>query len=106
MTGVQTCALPIWGGWVKAGLIGALVLVLVAAGLTTFKYRTEFLTRRVVIIADESPVQNGPSQNAGIEFQGAPGLVAEVLSESGGYYSVLFENKRRGWIRRELVAEV
>lgn len=94
------------GGWVRAGVIATLVLVLAAAGLTTFKYRTEFLTRRVVIIADESPVQNGPSQNAGIEFQGAPGLVAEVLTESGGYYNVLFENKRRGWIRRDLVAEV
>lgn len=91
---------------VRISMIGALVLVLAAAGLTTFKYRTEYLTRRVVIIAEESPVQNGPNPNAGIEFQGAPGLVAEVLAESGDYVSVLFENKRRGWIRRDLIAEV
>ncbi|MDD4918062.1 MAG: tetratricopeptide repeat protein [candidate division Zixibacteria bacterium] len=94
------------GGWVRLGVVAALVLATAAAGLTTYKYRTEYLTRRVVVVADESPVYNGPTANADVEFQGAPGLVAEVLGESGAYLNVLFENKRRGWVRRDLVAEV
>jgi tetratricopeptide (TPR) repeat protein len=94
------------GPLVKSGMIAGLVLVLVLAGLTTYKYRTDYLTERVVIVADESPVLNGPTPNADVEFQGAPGLVAEVLTRSGDYYNVLFENKRRGWIRNDLVAEV
>ena len=92
--------------WVRVGVIVTLLLMLTSAGLTTFKYRTAYLTERVVIVAEESIVRNGPTENADIEFRGAPGLVAEVLSRSGKYYNVLFENKRRGWIHRDLVAEV
>ena len=94
------------GPLIKTGVIIGLVLVVVLAGLTTYKYRTDYLTERVVIISEESPILNGPTPNADVEFQGAPGLVAEVLAKSGSYYSVLFENKRRGWIERDLVAEV
>ncbi len=82
------------------------VLLFASAGLTTFKYRTDYLTRRVVIVAEEAPVRNGPTENADVEFQGAPGLVAEIVRTSGDYYNVLFENKRQGWIKRDLVAEV
>lgn len=99
-------ALGFQGIWSRLAVVVTLVLVVAAAGLTTYKYRTEYLTRRVVIVAEESPVYNGPTRNADIEFQGAPGLVAEVLAESGDYLNVLFENKRRGWVRRDLVAEV
>ncbi|HWR82542.1 MAG TPA: tetratricopeptide repeat protein [Candidatus Deferrimicrobium sp.] len=84
----------------------ALVMLTVSAGLTTFKYRHEFLTRRGVIIAEEAPVNTGPSEQSGVELQGAPGLVVEILSETSDYYSVLFENKRRGWIKKDLIAEI
>jgi tetratricopeptide (TPR) repeat protein len=91
---------------VRVGLVLSLLLVVITLGMTTFKYRHDYLTRRAVIIAEESPVLTGPSDQSDIELDGAPGLIVEILDESGDYYSVLFENKRRGWISKELVAEI
>lgn len=90
----------------KAGLTVALVLLVASAGITTFKYRTDYLTRRGVILEEDATVRTGPSRELDVELQGSPGLVVEILDESGDWYNVLFENKRRGWIRKELVAEV
>ncbi len=91
-------------GAIRVATILLLVLVLITSGLTTYKYRTEFLTERAVVINDDSPVRSGPTEKAEIEFQGASGLVVEILSQSGEYYNVLFENKRKGWIHRDNTA--
>jgi len=94
------------GAAVRAGVIVAFVLLVVTAGLTTVKYDMDFLTTRAVITADECAVYTGPSDLSPKELDAAPGLVVEVLSESGDYYNVLFENKRRGWIRKDLVTVI
>ncbi len=91
---------------VRLAAVLTLVLLVVSVSLTTFKYRHEFLTRRAVIIAEEAPVLTGPTEQSDVELQGAPGLIVEILAETPEYYNVLFENKRRGWIQRDLVAEV
>ncbi len=91
---------------VRIGIILALILLVVSTSLTTFKYRHEFLTRRGVIVVEEAPVKTGPSEQSDIELQGASGLIVEILAETGDYYNVLFENKRRGWIEKHLVAEI
>ena len=91
---------------VRIGAIVAVVFLFVVGGLTSFKYRTDYLTRRAVIIADECPVRTGASEQSDMELQGAPGLVVEIMSETSDYYNVLFENKRRGWVKKELVAEI
>jgi tetratricopeptide (TPR) repeat protein len=83
-----------------------LIALMVFSGLTTFKYRNDYLTRRAVIIAEESTILNGPVANSDVEFQGAPGLIVEIINESGNFYNVLFENKRRGWIQKDLLAEI
>lgn len=80
-----------------------LILVVISAGLTTFKYRTDFLNKRAVILAQESSVYSGPSANSDLEFEGSPGLVVEIVRESGDFYDVLFENKRRGWVKKDLL---
>jgi len=90
----------------RIGVTTILILLVIFSWLTTFKYRHDYLTERAVIIADECPVTTGPSEQSDIELEAAPGLVVEILSESGDYYNVLFENKRRGWIKKELVAEI
>jgi len=87
-------------------VVVSLILLLVGGGMTTFKYRNDYLTPRAVIIADESPVYTGPSKQSDIELRGAPGLVVEILSESGDFLNVLFENKRRGWIESDRVARI
>ncbi|MEW6050581.1 MAG: tetratricopeptide repeat protein [Candidatus Zixiibacteriota bacterium] len=86
--------------------IVALSLFVLASALTTFKYRSEFQTRHAVIVAQECPVRTGPTDQSDLELQGAPGLVVEIVSESNDYYNVVFENMRRGWIKKSLVAEV
>lgn len=96
--------LGMWSTATKAGAIVSLVLLLTVAGLTTFKYRTEYLTERAVIVADDSPVYTGPSDQSDKELEGAPGLVVKIIDQSGDYYNVLFENMRRGWIKKDLVA--
>jgi tetratricopeptide (TPR) repeat protein len=100
-----------WGAGINNSLVRlttviSLILLLIACGLTSFKYRHDFLTRRAVIVANESPVYTGPSEQSDLELEGAPGLVVEILAESTDYFNVLFENKRRGWISRNLVAEI
>ena len=92
--------------WLRIVTAVSLVLLVAAGSLTTFKYRYDFLTPRAVIISEESPVYTGASEQSVIELQGAPGLVVEILSESGDYLNVLFENKRRGWIKADLVARI
>jgi tetratricopeptide (TPR) repeat protein len=92
--------------WLRSLLIVSLVLLVLAAGLTTYKYRHDYVTRRAVVVAEDSPVYTGPSENSDLELQGAPGLIVEILDESGDYYEVLFENRRRGWIAKDLVAIV
>ena len=92
--------------WLRRSIILALVLLLVSAVFTTFKYRHDFLTRWAVLTCEQCPVYIGPSDDLDIELQGAPGLVVEIIDQSGDWYNVLFENKRQGWIRQDLVAEV
>ena len=91
---------------IDAVIISVLCLTIFAAGLTSFKYRVDYLDRRAVILAPDAPVYSGPSSNTELELRGAPGLVVELLQESGDYYNVLLENKRRGWIKKDLVAEI
>lgn len=90
----------------RPAIVTFLVLVIVASAVTTFKYRTDYLTRRAVLTREETPVRTGPSEDLEIELQGAPGLVVQIVDESGDWVNVLFENKRRGWVRKELVAEI
>ncbi|MFH1302944.1 MAG: tetratricopeptide repeat protein [Planctomycetota bacterium] len=97
-------------GWRVGAMRIVIIPLLVLTGLgmmaTTLKYRYDYLVWRGVLVAEDCPVRTGPSDQSEIELAGAPGLVVEILSESGEYYNVLFENKRRGWILKELVAVV
>ena len=93
-------------GLAKVLLVVSVLLLVLVSGLTTYKYRTEYITKRAVILAEQSPVYTGPSAQADVELQGAPGLLVEILGEDTGFYNVLFENGRRGWIKADLVAVI
>ena len=94
------------GPAIRIGITVSLVLLIVVGSLTSFKYRHNYLVPRGVIVAEECPVMTGPSETLDVEFEAGPGLVIEILSESGSYYNVLFENKRRGWIEKHLVTVI
>lgn len=92
--------------WVKSGIIVSLVLLIVVGSLTTFKYNRDYLVTKGVVVGSNSPVLTGPSETLDVDFEAAPGLVVTILSESGDYYNVLFENKRRGWMQKQLIAVI
>jgi len=94
------------GQLVRPGITFALALLLIMSALTTLKYNNDYFTQRAVIIAEDSVVRTGPSVNSDKELDASPGLVVEILSESGDFYNVLFENKRQGWIKKDLVAVI
>lgn len=91
---------------VRSGLVISLILFVIISGLTTFKYRNDYLTRRAVVIAEQPDVYTGASEQSDVELEAAPGLIVEILSESSEFYNVLFENKRRGWIKKGFIAEI
>jgi len=94
------------GSEVRIALGVLSVLLAVAVFATTFKYRHDFVARRAVVVAEDSPVLSGPTPQAQTELHGAPGLIVEIVGVSGDYYNVLFENKRRGWILKDQVSVV
>lgn len=93
-------------GWVKPAIITMLILLVCMAVLTTYKYQHDFVTRWAVVVGEEVSVMSGPSDSASLEFQGEPGLVVRIAGESSDYYDVIFENQRRGWVKKSLLAEV
>lgn len=91
---------------IRIATIAALIVLILVSSLTTFKYRNDYLNKQAVIVAEECPVLTGPSDQSDVELQGAPGLVVQILAESSDYYNVQFENMRRGWVKKGLIAEV
>lgn len=85
--------------------IVSLSLFVVMASLTSYKYQTDYAARRAVIVSQKSIILSGPSEQSDQEFEGSPGLVVEILSESGDYVNVIFSNKRRGWIAKNALEE-
>lgn len=75
-----------------------LAVYLSAAGLTTYKYRSEFVTDRAVIVHPETPVTNRPAVDGELEFEAVAGLEVEIRDESDGFALALFDNKRQGWV--------
>ncbi|MBK7141670.1 MAG: tetratricopeptide repeat protein [bacterium] len=90
----------------KPAIIFVLILLVCSSILTSYKYHHDFVTRWAVVVGEEVNVLSGPVESAGLEFQGEPGLVVRIAGESGDYYDVIFENQRRGWVQKSLLAEV
>lgn len=84
----------------KIALFSLLALVIISSGMTTYIYRTDYLTEKGVVVSDEARIFSGPGEDNDVEFVGGFGLEFEVERESGDYYLVLFENKRKGWIHK------
>ncbi len=71
--------------------------------LTTFKYQSEFSADRAVVVLPDLPVSDKSASDGDLEFVASAGLEVEILNSSNGFYFVLFENKRRGWLRAAAV---
>jgi TPR repeat protein len=91
---------------IRGALVASLLLLVVSAFATTFKYRHDYATMRAVVVAEDCPVQSGPTDQSQTELRGAPGLVVEIVGQAGDYFQVRFENKRQGWVRRDQLAVI
>jgi tetratricopeptide (TPR) repeat protein len=94
------------GALLRAAITVGVTLLVVSSLLTPVKYNADYLTRRGVIVAEECTVRTGPSLSSETELEAVPGLIVEILDETGDFVNVLFENKRRGWIEKDLVAVI
>jgi tetratricopeptide (TPR) repeat protein len=90
----------------RSGVNVLVVAVLILGGLTSWKYRSDFLDRRAVVIEESATVYTGPSTGSDVELQAAPGLVVEIIGQSGEFYNVLFANKRRGWMKSSQIETI
>jgi len=88
------------GGLVKLISISLLILFVVVAGLTTYKFRREYVTKTGVIVAENTKILSSPANDGEVEFIGNFGLVFTVEKSVEDYYLVIFENKRKGWIKK------
>nr|MBN2276756.1 tetratricopeptide repeat protein [candidate division Zixibacteria bacterium] len=89
------------GSAVKITAISLVVMFIIGAGLTTYKFRSEYLEQTGVIVAQEPRILSAPTDNGELEFNGNFGLTFIVEKSVEDYYLVIFENKRKGWIKRE-----
>lgn len=90
-------------GGLGVRLIGYLLFVamVITLGMATYKFRNDVLTEKGVIIATESSIYSAPAADSDVEFVGTYGLTFEVLGAADEYRLVVFENKRRGWIKKD-----
>ncbi len=91
------------GGLIRIAGYSILALLIIFSGMTTFKYRTEYLTHRGVIVAQEAQVYSGPGEDNDLEFVAAQGLTFDIENSLEKYYLVTFANKRKGWISKDSV---
>ncbi len=87
----------------RLSILGFGAVFLCMLFLTTFKYQNEFSADRAVVVLPDLPVSDKPATDGDLEFVASAGLEVEILDSSNGYYLVLFENKRRGWLRASAV---
>lgn len=79
------------------------IVLLVSSVMTTYKYRTDYMREIGVVVAAEANIYSGPGAGHDLEFVGSYGLTFTVERAEDDYYLVIFENKRKGWIAKDLV---
>ncbi|MBN2226897.1 MAG: hypothetical protein JW763_06000 [candidate division Zixibacteria bacterium] len=92
-------------GGIGIRIIGYILVIvlLISSAMTTYKYRTDYGRETGVVIAPEANVYSGPGEGHDLEFVGSYGLTFMVERAKDNYYLVIFENKRKGWIEKQLV---
>ena len=92
--------------WLRGAITICSILLVMSVFATTFKYRHDYVTKRGVVVAEDCPVQSGPTDQTATELHGAPGLVVEIIGRSSDYVQVVFENKRQGWVRYDKIETI
>jgi len=91
---------------VRTATVFTIILLIFSSLATTWKYRESHVRQHAVIVSETSPIHTGPSEQADIDFEGASGLVVEIIGETEDFFHVRLENTRSGWIKKDLIAPV
>jgi tetratricopeptide (TPR) repeat protein len=83
-----------------------MILFVVATILTAAKFDRDILTRRGVVVVQQTDVKNGPGEDFNTKFTAHAGLMFKIEREEAGYYWVNFENRLKGWILKSVAAEI
>lgn len=95
--------------WVYLPNLVTVLLVatfLFCSAFAAVKYDRDVLTRRGVILTQQIEIKNGPGTDFNDQFTAHAGLVFMIEREEAGYYLVNFENRLKGWVIKEAVAEI
>lgn len=85
----------------------AVVVIFVIAGIfTAVKVDRDVLTRKGVVLAEQVEVKSGPDEDFKSKFTAHAGLTFNIDREESGYYWVNFENRLKGWIRKQAATEI
>jgi len=95
--------------WIDVGtpLVVLLLVVFIFVGIVAaVKVDRDILTRTAVVVAQQAEVMNGPGEDYNNQFTAHAGLMLKIEREESGYYLVNFENRLKGWIHKDAVAEI
>ncbi|MFH1699943.1 MAG: tetratricopeptide repeat protein [Candidatus Zixiibacteriota bacterium] len=83
-----------------------LVLFIISTAFAGIKFDQDVLTRGGVVISHQTDIKNGPGEDYNTQFTAHSGLTFKIDREELGYYLVNFENRLKGWIKIQAVAEI
>jgi tetratricopeptide (TPR) repeat protein len=83
-----------------------LALFFFSAVFTAVKLERDVLTRTGVVLDRQAEVKNGPGDDFSNQFTAHAGLMFRIEREESGYFLVNFENRLKGWILKEAIAEI
>jgi len=86
--------------------ITVLVLFIIAGIFAAAKVDRDVLTRKGVVLANQAEVKSGPGENFKSKFTAHAGLTFDIEREEAGYYWVNFENRLKGWLRKQAATEI
>ncbi len=87
-------------------ILGLVFLLSISAILTAVKLDRDILTQTGVVLDQQAEVKNGPGDDFSDQFTAHAGLTFKIEREESGYYLVNFENRLKGWIKKESVEKV
>lgn len=103
---ILSCYIYRWWRIPSPIVVVFLVLFVISAIFTGVKYDRDVLTRGGVVISQQTDIKNGPGEEYNTQFSAHSGLTFKIDREESGYYLVDFENRLKGWIKIQAVAEI
>jgi tetratricopeptide (TPR) repeat protein len=103
---ILSCYIYRWWRIPSPAVVVFLVIFVISATFAGVKFDRDVLTRGGVVISQQIDIRNGPGEDYNTQFTAHSGLTFKIDREELGYYLVDFENRLKGWIKIQAVAEI